>query len=485
MSLTTSMNNALSGLAAASRGAQVVSSNVANATTEGYGLRVLELSARADTGAGQGVRIDGVTRVVDEGLIAEGRIASASSEEGDRLLAAAAEMVDIVGEPDQPGSLTQRVAAFESALSLAISRPDSTARLEDAVAAAGSLAQTFNRMTDETQAMRSDADANISDLVERLNTTLRNIDDLNDLILRAGALGEGVPALLDERQKQIDSIADILPIRQIERDNGAVALYTPSGTALLDITPAEFGFSPTATITADMTLASGALSGLTINDQPIDVSASGTAIAGGALAAEFAIRDSVVPEFQSRLDALAAELIVRFSDPVLDPSLNVGDPGVFTDQGGAFDPTDIAGLAGRLDINAGIHPGAGGEAWRLREGVGAIAETEPGNARLLDAISNRFSEALSPTVPIPGQGPAGFASMTDRLLAFASNALSSREQAAAFRGARLETLEDALRADGVNTDQEMQKLLLIERFYAANAKVIETVDEMLGLLTRI
>ena len=38
---------------------------------------------------------------------------------------------------------------------------------------------------------------------------------------------------------------------------------------------------------------------------------------------------------------------------------------------------------------------------------------------------------------------------------------------------------------GVNTDQELQKLLLIEQSYAANAKIIQTVDEMIQSLLRI
>jgi flagellar hook-associated protein 1 FlgK len=35
---------------------------------------------------------------------------------------------------------------------------------------------------------------------------------------------------------------------------------------------------------------------------------------------------------------------------------------------------------------------------------------------------------------------------------------------------------------GVDTDQEMQKLLLIEQAFSANAKVVQTVDELINLL---
>ena len=38
------------------------------------------------------------------------------------------------------------------------------------------------------------------------------------------------------------------------------------------------------------------------------------------------------------------------------------------------------------------------------------------------------------------------------------------------------------KAGGVDTDQELQSLLVIEKNYAANAKVIQTVDEMIKTL---
>jgi len=38
---------------------------------------------------------------------------------------------------------------------------------------------------------------------------------------------------------------------------------------------------------------------------------------------------------------------------------------------------------------------------------------------------------------------------------------------------------------GVDTDAEMQSLLLIEQSYAANARVIQTVSDMLDILMQI
>ena len=78
MSLTGSLSNALSGLTAAASAAEVVSANVSNALTEGYGRRSVEVSAHSLGGNGAGVTVNGVYRSVDQQTIAERRLADAS-----------------------------------------------------------------------------------------------------------------------------------------------------------------------------------------------------------------------------------------------------------------------------------------------------------------------------------------------------------------------------------------------------------------------
>ena len=56
MSISGSLSNALSGLTAAGRAAAVVSSNISNSMTEGYGKRDLVLTERMLAGTGAGVR---------------------------------------------------------------------------------------------------------------------------------------------------------------------------------------------------------------------------------------------------------------------------------------------------------------------------------------------------------------------------------------------------------------------------------------------
>jgi flagellar hook-associated protein 1 FlgK len=64
--------------------------------------------------------------------------------------------------------------------------------------------------------------------------------------------------------------------------------------------------------------------------------------------------------------------------------------------------------------------------------------------------------------------------------------VSAERQRADVALTQSEAKQQALQAlelqDGVDTDHEMQELLLIEQAYAANAKVVKAVDDMIKQL---
>ena len=246
MSISATLSNALSGLTAASRGAQIVSTNVANATTEGYAKRTIDLSPRMTAGIGAGVQVDGVRRVIDETVLRERRLADASFAEADAIAGFYSDAVGLLGQPDQPNSLTAAFSAFETSLSEAISRPDSEARLGAVLNSANALVEKLDSVSDGIQKLREDADAQIELNVERLNAKLSQIADLNGDILRARGANQDYPSLLDQRQRLIDEISELVPIRQLPRDNDTVALYSQGGALLVDVTAAEFSFTSSA-----------------------------------------------------------------------------------------------------------------------------------------------------------------------------------------------------------------------------------------------
>lgn len=484
MTMTSALNSAMSGLHAASRASELVSSNIANALTPGYARRTLEISSQS-SGSASGVRIDGVTRHIDAQVIADRRLSG--SEFGYRSTTSSfmSRVEGLLGTPDQAGSLSARLANFQSSLITASSRPDAVDRLSNTALAARDLAQTINTIADGIQESRSNAEQSISNQVQRLNDALTSVRNLNTAMTKAVARNIDTSALQDQRQIVIDDISEMVPVRLVDRDHGTVALYTTGGAILLDGSAAEIGFEPVNRITSYMSVENGSLSGITINGYSVNTSSTSGRLHGGTLGAQFEIRDELAPEAQAQIDSLARDLVERFEASSVDSTLVSGMPGLFTDAGAALNPMEETGLANRLALNALVDPDQGAETWRLRDGLGATGPGLSGDATLLNALSDALTDAR---VPLSGNfGPAAFSAL-DLSASVASQVASDRlrqDQLLSFASAQFYEFTEMELANGVDTDTELQNLMIIEQAYAANARVIETVDQMFDSLLRI
>ena len=482
MSISHSLANALSGLSASTRAAQTVSANVANAMTEGYGRRSIDLSAEIVGGRGGGVRVEGITRHVDRGLLADRRLAEAELESRSRTSDMLLRLETAIGAVGSGTGLDDRIVALEQSLVAAAGDPSNDQRLQSVADQLNGLTGALGSASGTVQAFRQEADADIAEMVETLNRSLAQVERLNADITRAINSGSDPLSLMDARQVAVDQIAALVPIRELDRQGGLIALMTTSGQILVDGSRVEIGFEPTPVIVPEMTRASGALSGLTINGDPVAGQGPAGALDGGALGAAFALRDETLVEAQAGLDAIARDLIERFQDPATDPTLTAGDPGLLTDAGGVFDPASEVGLSARLTVNAAVDPRQGGGLWQLRDGLGATMPGPTGNAAQLDA----WAAALADPRALAGGGVASAAAThaTGFLAGLGGDRLVAEEEQS-FAAARWERLRQAELAAGVDTDYEMQMLLRIEESYAANARVIQTVESMMQTLLEL
>ena len=478
MAISSAFNIASGGLTASARMAEVVSSNLSNALTDGYGKRELTLSS----GILGGVKIDGVSRLVDAGALRERRNAEADVGAQQRGATALSQLEQAFGPVGDPSGVAGRIAALEQSLISASSNPASEQRLQTVLSRLEDVTTAMRSDSDAIQTQRQDADKAIASDVETLNTTLKQVEKLNADVTRLIGSGNDPSAAIDARQTAIDKITSIVPLTEIDRGRGQVALYTKSGVALIDGSPATFGFSPVGTIVADMTLASGALAGVSLNGDPLDLGNGYGRMKGGSLEAAFVLRDQTLTELQTGLDEMAADLIQRFESPSTDPTLTVGDPGLFTDRGAAFDPLDIGGLAARLTVNTNVAPAQGGALSRLRDGVNATVLGPVGNNAQIDS----WLGALQDPVALIGGGTARSA------VGHASEHINTvgrlrldAEETLGFETARFDSLKTAELAGGVDSDQELQNLLRIEQSYAANARVLQTLDAMMSRLMEI
>ena len=484
MSISSAMSNAVLGLRAAGRGAEVVSSNISNALTPGYGRRVLALTSGTSGGLG-GVRIAGVVRIVDAGITSDRRLAEAANANTQSAMDFLGRVESLLGTPNDASSLSASLSRFEGALVTATSRPDAPDRLNTAVAEARNLASGLRAASDGIQEARTQADRTIDAQVNELNIGLQQVQSMNVQITSTQAQGGDISGLLDQRQKVVDRIGALVPLREIARDRGQIALYSTGGAVLIDGKAATIGFDPVNLVTPHMSIGGGTLSGLTINDQPVRTDSQGGTLRGGALGGQFAIRDELSITAQNDIDAMARDLVERFADPAVDPTLGIGDAGLFTDDGLAFVPADEVGLASRLSLNAAVDPAQGGKAWRMRDGINAVTEGNVGDASLLQSLTEALTTPRSAASGSFAGGPLSASGTLSTLISGVGSNLNAAELQATFTSTRLTELTEIQLASGVDTDQEFQTLLQVEQAYAANARMIEALDEMMQILNRL
>ncbi len=489
MTISQAFSNATSGLGAVSRQASVASNNIANALTPGYHRREVSLAERVLGNEGAGVMVAGVDRAQNAALTAQRRDADAGAAYSSITADAASAISELVGGPEDLGSLFGKFSAFDSDLRQLASAPADPAAQASAVLSGLQLTVAFNALTGDIQAMRSDADAEIARRVDGVNTALRDVEALNESIRRATAAGQDASALLDERQNAIDTINQSVPVRELRRDDGGVDLMTHEGVFLLAGTAKTISFTPSPVIVAADQYAggAGALSGLSVDG--VDVTpggASNQAVRDGAIAGLFAVRDDLAPSAASELDALAADVISRFETAGVDPTIAPGAAALFTDAGSALAPPPAPGLAGRIALNAAVDPAQGGDPSRLRDGLYTAAPGPAGSDLLLRRMIDVWDAPQTVNASF-GAGRALSALESASEISSSVHAQNARLGAVSQSADVLATtLQDAeLSRTGVDTDRELQNLLLIEQAYAANARVIEVASQMIQRLLEL
>lgn len=468
MTLMTALNSAMSGLRSNAQVTEVISQNIANALTPGYARREVILESGGDVAPG--VRVSGIRVFGDPAMVGFRREAETdfgNAEQRVGFLKRIESRLGVSGSGDTLGDLLNR---FESALVSARSSPESDARLNTVFSAASEVATRITAISQALSDERSRADQRIGSAVRELGTALKEVRDLNIRITENISRSVDISDLRLRRKTLVDGINALVPVNEIARDNGKIALYSQSGHMLLDGPAAEISFNPVARVGPDMAIENGAVSHLRIND--VEVDANGL---GGEIGAQFEIRDSLAPDILSKLDALSLDLVERVAthdpaDPGQVPELSVfavGAPGAVQNL--------VPGASARLRVNTAISPQAGGSPVFLRDGLG---NGDPGDGRRLDQLVASLSSIESTS------GKSVFALVEEISSNIGANRIWAEDKQTRD-AARLDQARKTEAQTGVDTDVELQHLLEVEKAYAANARVIETINTLFDDLLRI
>ncbi|MEO1322123.1 MAG: flagellar hook-associated protein FlgK [Pseudomonadota bacterium] len=482
MSITSALLSARSGLSAVGAQADIVATNVANASTPGYVRRSITLNEIILGGETAGVQVGGVVRAVDERLTVERQRLASDYSQAEVLSSTWGSLSQRIGDDVENSMLFQHMTGLEEALANAVQSPESTTLANEVVLTANNLVGEFNALSAVITQERQRADQDIAATVDALNAALLKVEQLNESIAGVDRTTSQAAALFDERGRVLDEIATYLPIQTFPRDSGTIDVLTIEGVYLLGGTAKEVEFTPTSTVAPGITLANGTLSGLSVDGADITPGAvTFGAVSSGSLAALFTLRDVDLTELETQLDTMAQDLIDRFSDPTLDPTNPAGSPGLFLDSNTAAGE----GVAGRLQLNALVDPDQGGASWRLRDGLGATTQGPPGDRTILSNLAGAFDTVRS----INTVGLQGGFTARDLVAQLGTLAGQKRIQNESVLSSTTVQFEAAQRAEvaknGVDIETEMQQLIIIEQAYAANARVIEVVNQLIQELIEL
>ncbi len=474
MSLSMALNVANSSLQTSGVQTATTSRNIAAGREASYSRK----STTVITGVGGTVQVVSIQRATDAALYKTMLKATSAAATQDALLDGLTKMSQTIGDPELDQSPAARLGDLNNKLQQYAANPSNTILAQAVQSSATTLANTLNQATTTVQATRALADADMASSVQRINDLLAKIDTLNTSIVHGTVTGADVTDNLDSRDNLISQLSEEIGISVVARDNNDVAIYTDGGVALFETHPREVTFQATNVFNASTVGNAVYVDGVAVVGGPSSMPSTTGRLAGLAT-----LRDDVGVTYQSQLDEIARGLIEAFaeSDPA---SVGPDVPGLFTWPAGTIpaSATIETGLAGLVMVNPAIDPTTGGNLDLIRDGITYDYNTtdEAGFTERLNTMVTEFGEAR---VFDPDSGADPTNTLSDYAASSASWLEFNRQQvdtSATYQSTMLQRASEALsNTTGVNLDDELSKQLEIERTFAASAKLIAAVDQML------
>ena len=307
MSLNDILGTASSGLAAAQAGLRTVSNNIANVGTAGYARERVNLSASVVQGRVTGVSVGEPTRVADRFL--EETVFRRAGDQGQAAVEESylSRLQSLLGQPGASTGISARLDAVMAAATEMTGVRNGQQTVAVFTGEVQSMIDTLRQLDSDAQGIASDVSVEIGNSIERVNSLLVQIDDLNGTVSRLQGLGRSAAGVADERNKAIEELGGLIKVNVRSQPDGRVQIETATGISLLDNRLRQLSYTPggndgvsqptAAPITiyfAGDDAASGAATG-----QRID-----TAAAGGKLGGLIALRDDQLPAFSDKLATL-------------------------------------------------------------------------------------------------------------------------------------------------------------------------------------
>lgn len=471
MSTFGGLNTAYTGLVAARQGLDVVGQNIANANTEGYTRQRVATSAMgatAPTGVftqgarvGEGVALDGITRLASAQLDARVRATASTAGYTAVRANALASVEDSLNEPGENG-ISAKLDEFWAGWQTLSNGTDTTAPAALLLSTAGELltqvSEGYQAVSDVWSSVRND----LNNLVSELNGAATQVAALNVQIRQTVATGGTANELLDQRNVLTTTIAAVTGASVTEQADGTVNVVV-GGNALVSGGTAHQvkvegsrvmqDGAPVKLVWADnggtpVTLDGGEIAGALSLLGPADGGL------GGPLAEAAASYNAFANDLAVKVNAIYGNGTTQGGDSGLEFFSRAA--GVPAAQGLSVVPTSSADLAVR-GAGAGMYDGSIAD---------AIAQLGAGSALATDGTA----------IVSPSTTWSDFVTKTGVLTQ------SELQSAALASSTATGAANQQLANSSVDLDEENVNLLMFQHAYQGAARMMTAVDEMLDTL---
>ncbi len=417
--------------------------NVANVNTPGYTRRRVrftntpEWTISPQLRVGTGVMAQSIQRLRD--MMLEQRINTNAGEFArlDTLFQRLREIEGLFNEPSESG-LSARLNALFNAFEELATRPDSMAARQQVLQSARALVETFRNLHANLSMAESQLQTQMTSTIQEANELARQLARLNEQIRSAHSSGAEASDLLDQRDRLLTRLSELIGARAHYANDGSVMVYVDGHTLVQD--GAHFPLPTTLDIPnralvgtpVPIRIQSGQLRGL------MDAHANLTS-------------------YRNDLNTLASTLISEVN------AIHSTGYGLDNNTGYLFfSGTD----ASDIDLHSDISDPA-------RIAAASIPDA-PGNGGVAQALANLRNS------PLPALGGLSPTQYYRTLIGRVGNDVQvsrNRTESQQLTVEHLYNLRESL--SGVSLDEEAANLVRFQRSYQAAAKVVSTFDSLL------
>ena len=321
MSLTQALSTALAGLNTTQANLSIVAGNIANANTPGYVEESADQVEIASSGnSGSSVDLEGINRNLSSLLQSELWTETSGGSYADAKAQLYQQLQQVYGTPGSPGAFDTAFNNFTAALQSLSTSPASYSAQTGVLSAAQQLTQSLHSMTGGIQALRSQAESGIASDVEQANQLLQQIAQINRQLTASVTSDATAATLADQRDQAISQLSQLMNINVVKGSQNQVTVFTSTGLQLVGVRASQFTFDDRGSLAATAAWSSdpskdgvGTISLVAPDGSSTDLVAN-RSIQSGQIGAYLEMRDQILPQAQSQIDEVAAQMAQGLSD---------------------------------------------------------------------------------------------------------------------------------------------------------------------------